>query len=199
MLTRALLFAIFTVQLSCTPLLAQMSTSTMPTPGVPATSPSLFVLTPGASITLPGIPNGPTQLAPELSSTIGAATPMPGTGMPGNGTTCTNGSPGLTLLQSRASGLSAYNGSGTFLEATPSSMSSTIVCTFGLGNSGPPSTSTSTLPGGRISPIGTALGSAGIGNAGVNPLIITPTPTITPPRVPLFLLNSSSMVQKTIR
>lgn len=175
MVRRALLATILTMQFGCTPVLAQMSTTTMPPPGIPGTSPSLLVVTPGASITPAGIPLGATRSAsPGLSPTVGSATAMPGTGMPGFGTTCTTAG-------------SQLPGS---LATTPASMTGSATCASGLSSSTPSLTSTSNLAGGGVTGTGFSSRSLGIGGAGVNPLVVAPASIAPPPHpLPLLLLG----------
>jgi hypothetical protein len=191
MVRRALLATILAVQFGCTPVLAQVSTTTMPARGVPTTSPSLLIVTPGASITPAGIPLGAIA-SPGLRPMTASATAMPGAEMPGYGTTCTTtssqslGTPGLSTSALGASGLSPFNGGGMPLGTTPSSMSDTAVCATGFNSSTSSLASTSNLLGGNVTAPGIPLGSAGIGNAGVTHVVATPVPP-PPPTPPVAL------------
>jgi hypothetical protein len=159
------------ILLSCncefSPAFSQVGGMADPTPGIAATSPLGVV--PGASVPPTGIPLGATELAsPELSPlTDGTA------GMAGFGSTCSAvGSP-----SSGISGASTYDGGGMGLGMEASLPGSGVIC--GASSSGSTAAMSSTASG-NVARTGIPFGSVEIGNAGVSPLVVVPTPSASP-------------------
>jgi hypothetical protein len=163
---RALIAATLAALFGCSPAFAQVGG--MGTPGIAATSPLGMV--PGASVPLTGIPLGATELAspglsPLTDGTIGLA---------GAGTTCSaTGSASGGMYSS-----STYDGGGMGMGT--SLPGSAAIC--GTGSSSGASLTAAmpaTSSSGVVRP-GIPLGSVEIGNAGVSPLVVVPTPSASP-------------------
>ena len=171
---RTLIAAIATVLLGCGATFSQVGT------GAPVPSPlgitSPLGMAPGSPVPPAGIPMGATELASPGLSPAPAAT----IGMTGNSTTC-------PVMGSPSSGISGsstiYDGGGMGLgtgTSLPGSAQTPGPC--GISSSGGASLSAATpsaLPGG-IARTGIPLGSVEIGNAGVSPLLVVPTPSPNP-------------------
>jgi hypothetical protein len=157
--------------LSCncafSPAFSQVGGMADPTPGIAATSP-LGVI-PGASVPPTGIPLGATELASPGLSPLTDGT----VGMAGFGSTCSAvGSP-----SSGISGASTYDGGGMGLGMGASLPGSAVIC--GTSSSGSTAAMSSTASG-NVARTGIPLGSVEIGNAGVSPLVVVPTPSAFP-------------------
>jgi hypothetical protein len=123
---------------------------------------------PGASVPPTGIPLGATELASPGLSPLSDGT----TGMAGFGTTCSaSGSP------SSGTGVSTYDGGGMGLGMGASLAGSGAIC--GASSSGSTSSiaAMSSTASGNIARTGIPFGSVEIGNAGVSPLVVVPTPS----------------------
>jgi hypothetical protein len=141
-----------------------------PMPGIAATSPLGII--PGASVPPTGIPFGATELAsPGLSPlTDGTA------GMTGVGTTCSAiGSP-----SSGISGASTYDGGGMGPGMGTSLPGSGVICGASPSGSASSTAAMSSTASGNMAGTGIPLGSVEIGNAGVSPLVVVPTPSASP-------------------
>jgi hypothetical protein len=170
---RALIAAIATVPLGCGTAFSQIAT------GAPGPSPlgitSPLGMAPGSPVPPAGIPMGATELASPGLSPAPAAT----MGMTGNSTTC-------QVIGSPSSGISGsstiYDGGGIGMETSlPGSTATSGTCGTSSSSSASLSaaTSPSALPGGTAR-TGIPLGSVEIGNAGVSPLLVVPTPSPNP-------------------
>jgi hypothetical protein len=138
-----------------------------PTPGIAATSPLGVV--PGASVPPTGIPLGATELASPGLSPLTDGT----VGMAGFGSTCSAiGSP-----SSGISGASTYDGGGMGLGMGASLPGSGVICGASSGGSTAAMSSTGS---GNVARTGIPFGSVEIGNAGVSPLVVVPTPSASP-------------------
>jgi hypothetical protein len=156
--------------LSCnsafSPAFSQVGGMGSPMPGIAATSPLGMV--PGASVPPTGIPLGATELAsPGLSPlTDGTA------GMTGVGTTCLAiGGP-----SSGISGASTYDGGGM----ATSLPGSGVICDVNPSGSASSTAAMSSTASGNMARTGIPFGSVEIGNAGVSPLVVVPTPSASP-------------------
>jgi hypothetical protein len=163
--------AVVATLLSCncafSPAFSQVGGMADPTPGIAATSPLGVV--PGASVPPTGIPLGATELASPGLSPLTDGT----VGMAGFGSTCSAvGSP-----SSGISGASTYDGGGMGLGMGASLPGSGVIC--GAGSSGSTAAMSSTASG-NVARTGIPFGSVEIGNAGVSPLVVVPTPSASP-------------------
>jgi hypothetical protein len=139
-----------------------------PMPGIAATSPLGVV--PGASVPPTGIPLGATELASPGLSPLTDGTAV----MTSVGTTCLAiGGP-----SSGISGASTYDGGGMGLGMATSLPDSGVVC--GVSPTGGALSTMSSMARGSVARTGIPLGSVEIGNAGVSPLVVVPTPSATP-------------------
>jgi hypothetical protein len=160
--------------LSCnstfSPAFAQAGGMGSPMPGIGATSPLGMI--PGASVPPTGIPLGATELAsPGLSPVISGTA-----GMAGYGTTCSAaGNPA-----SETSGTSTYDGGGMALGMGASLPGSGTICGASPSGSGSSTAAMSPTASGNVARPGVPLGSVEIGNAGISPLVIVPTPGASP-------------------
>jgi hypothetical protein len=157
--------------LSCTsafsPAFSQVGGMGSPMPRIAATSP-LGVVS-GASVPPTGIPLGATELASPGLSPLTDGT----VGMAGFGSTCSadgNSSSGI-------SGTSTYDGGGMGLGTGASLPGSGVIC--GASSSGSSAAMPSTASG-NVARTEIPLGSVEIGNAGVSPLVVVPTPSAFP-------------------
>ena len=175
------------------PAFSQVGGMADPTPGIAATSP-LGVI-PGASVPPTGIPLGATELASPGLSPLTAGT----AGMAGFGSTCSaGGSP-----SSGISGASTYDGGGMGLGMGASLPGSGVICGTSSGGSTAAMSSTAS---GNVARTGIPLGSVEIGNAGVSPLVVVPTPSASPsmmgilgpsPSTPIGTSTTPSMLGAT--
>jgi hypothetical protein len=151
--------------LSCncaySPAFAQAGGVSSTMPGIAVTSP--LGMTPGALVPPTGIPLGATELAsPGLSPVIA--------GMAGYGTTCSaagNPTSGTSNASTYDGGGMALPGSGAICGASPSGSASSTAAMSSTASS-------------NVARPGIPLGSVEIGNAGVSPLVIVPTPNASP-------------------
>jgi hypothetical protein len=160
--------------LSCnsafSPAFSQVGGMGSPMPGIAATSPLGMV--PGVSVPPTGIPLGATELAsPGLSPlTDGTA------GITGVGTTCLAiGGP-----SSGISGVSTYDGGGMGLGMATSLPGSGVICGVSPSGSASSTAAMSSMASGNVARTGIPFGSVEIGNAGVSPLVVVPTPSASP-------------------
>jgi hypothetical protein len=173
---RVLISATLSALFGCTPVFAQVGGVGIPTPGIGATSP--LGMTPGSPVAPTGIPLGATELAsPGLS-------PAP-TGpmvLPGYGNTCSaiareaTGSSGTSsVFDGGGMGTTAGAGTGMGMTASSSTGAAAICGTTG-GNASSSSAMSSPSPSGAVR-TGIPLGAVEMGNAGISPLIVVPTPS----------------------
>jgi hypothetical protein len=152
------------------PAFSQVGGMADPTPGIAATSPLGVV--PGASVRPTGIPLGATELASPGLSPLTDGT----VGMAGFGSTCSAvGSP-----SSGISGASTYDGGGMGLGMGASLPGSGVIC--GASSSGSTSSTAAifSTASGNAARTGIPFGSVEIGNAGISPLVVVPTPSASP-------------------
>ena len=185
---RTLIAAIAAVLLGCGAAFSQVGT------GAPVPSPlgitSPLGMAPGSPVPPTGIPMGATELAsPGLSGIpmgvtdvaspgLGPA-PAGALGMTGNGTTClAMGSPSLGMSGSSTN----FDGGGLAVGTGTLPGGAATSGTCGTSSSGSASTSAATSPTspGGAARTGIPLGSVEIGNAGVSPLLVVPTPSPNP-------------------
>ena len=171
---RTLIAAIATVLLGCGATFSQVGT------GAPVPSPlgitSPLGMAPGSPVPPAGIPMGATELASPGVSPAAAAT----IGMTGNSTTC-------LAMRSPSSGISGsntiYDGGGMGLgtgTSLPGSAQTPGTCGTSSSSSASLSAATSPTSPGGAARTGIPLGSVEIGNAGVSPLLVVPTPSPNP-------------------
>ncbi len=168
---RTLVAAIATVLLGCGSAFSQIGT------GAPVPSPlgitSPLGMAPGSPVPPAGIPMGATELAsPGLSGVpVGTTT--------GTGTTClASGSPSLGISGSSTNFDGGGLGVGT--GTLPGGAATSGTCGTSSSSSASSSAATSPTSPGGIARTGIPLGSVEIGNAGVSPLIVVPTPSLNP-------------------
>ena len=175
---RRLWMAVAIAALGCSPAFAQVGGTSVPTPGIAATSPlgmSGSSQT-GTSVGPTGIPLGATELAsPGISPMLSDPTGM-------MGSTCSVDGSASTGISDGISGVSTYDGGGLAVgggmlggSAAPCSAASS-----GVASSASPSGASRT---------GIPLGSVEIGSAGVSPLITLPAPAAS--SSPMGTLGSS--------
>jgi hypothetical protein len=167
---RVLIAAMQAALFGCIPAFAQVGGMGSPTPGLGATS--SLGMAPGLPVPPTGIPMGATELAsPGLSPAAAAAI-----GMTGNGTTClTMGSPSSGISGSSTT----FDGGGTGTRAG-TSLPGSAAMSGACGTSSATSAATSPASPGGLPRTGIPLGSVEIGNAGVSPLLVFPTPGPNP-------------------
>jgi hypothetical protein len=162
--TATVVAALLSCNCAFSPAFSQVGGMADPTPGIAATSP-LGVI-PGASVPPTGIPLGARELASPGLSPLTDGT----VGMAGFGSTCSAvGSP-----SSGISGASTYDGGGMGLGMGASLPGSGVIC--GASSSGNTAAMSSTASG-NVARTGIPFGSVEIGNAGVSPLVVVPTPS----------------------
>jgi hypothetical protein len=194
MTRRVLISAMLSALFGSTAVFAQVGGAGIPTPGISATSP--LGMTPGSPVAPTGIPMGATELA---SPGLAPATTGPMT-LPGFGNTCsaiaraatTEGSGTSSVFDGGGigvgtsdltTGIGAPVGTGTTMGTgtdmgmpMSSSTGTAAIC----GTNGTASSSSSAMsspsPSGAMR-TGIPLGSVEMGNAGVSPLIVVPTPS----------------------
>jgi hypothetical protein len=177
MTRQVLISAMLATLFGCTPVFAQVGGVGIPTPGISATSP--LGMTPGSPVPPTGIPLGATELAsPGLS-------PAP-TGpmvLPGYGNTCSaiareaTGSSGTSsVFDGGGMGTMAGTGTGMGMTASGSTGAAAICGTSPGGNASSSSAMSSPSPSGAVR-TGIPLGAVEMGNAGISPLIVVPTPS----------------------
>jgi hypothetical protein len=159
--------------LSCnsafSPALSQVGGMGGTMPGIAATSPLSMV--PGA-VPPTGIPLGATELAsPGLSPLIDGTV-----GMTGVGTTCS----AIGSSSSGISGASTDDGGGMGLGMATSLPGSGVICGASPSGSASSTAAISSTASGNVARTGIPLGSVEIGNAGVSPLVVVPTPSASP-------------------
>jgi hypothetical protein len=175
---RRLWMTVAIAALGCSPAFAQVGGTSVPTPGIAATSPlgmSGSSQT-GTSVGPTGIPLGATELAsPGISPMLSDPTGM-------MGSTCSVDGSASTGISGGISGVSTYDGGGLAVgggmlggSAAPCSAASS-----GVASSASPSGASRT---------GIPLGSVEIGSAGVSPLITLPAPAAS--SSPMGTLGSS--------
>jgi hypothetical protein len=175
---RRLWMAVAIAALGCSPAFAQVGGTSVPTPGIAATSPlgmSGSSQT-GTSVGPTGIPLGATELAsPGISPMLSDPTGM-------MGSTCSVDGSASTGISGGISGVSTYDGGGLAVgggmlggSAAPCSAASS-----GVASSASPSGASRT---------GIPRGSVEIGSAGVSPLITLPAPAAS--SSPMGTLGSS--------
>jgi hypothetical protein len=149
------------------PAFSQVGGMADPTPGIAATSPLGVV--PGASVPPTGIPLGATELASPGLSPVTDGT----VGMAGFGSTCLAvGNP-----SSGISGVSTYDGGGMGLGMGASLPGSGVICGASSGGSPSSTAAMSSTASGNVARTGIPFGAVEIGNAGVSPLVVVPTPS----------------------
>lgn len=171
---RALIAAMLAALLGANPVLAQVGGMGSPIPAINATSP--FGIVPGSSVAPTGIPLGATELASPGLSPASTAT----IGMTGNGTTC-------SAVAGQPSGMSSSNtsfvgggmGFGT-ATALQGSAAASVVCGTNSGSTVSSSAATSSPSPGVASRAGIPLGSVEIGNPGLSPMPVVPSPSLFP-------------------
>jgi hypothetical protein len=159
--------------LCCTPVFAQMSGEGSPTPTIGATSP--LGIPSGSPVPPTGIPLGATELSSPGVSPLSTGA----SGMPGYGTTCPGATSALSGMSSSvmSSSSTTYDGGGMQAGAAlPGSTGTLEIC--GTNSSSTAATSPTT-PGGAPR-TGIPLGAVQIGNAGVSPEAMFPTPGQSP-------------------
>jgi hypothetical protein len=162
--TATVVAALLSCNCAFSPAFSQVGGMADPTPGIAATSP-LGVI-PGASVPPTGIPLGARELASPGLSPLTDGT----VGMAGFGSTCSAvGSP-----SSGISGASTYDGGGMGLGMGASLPGSGVIC--GASSSDNTAAMSSTASG-NVARTGIPFGSVEIGNAGVSPLVVVPTPS----------------------
>ena len=175
---RRLWMTVAIAALGCSPAFAQVGGTSVPTPGIAATSPlgmSGSSQT-GTSVGPTGIPLGATELtSPGISPMLTDPTGM-------MGSTCSVDGSASTGISGGISGVSTYDGGGLAVgggmlggSAAPCSAASS-----GVASSASPSGASRT---------GIPLGSVEIGSAGVSPLITLPAPAAS--SSPMGTLGSS--------
>jgi hypothetical protein len=175
---RRLWMAVAIAALGCSPAFAQVGGTSVPTPGIAATSPlgmSGSSQT-GTSVGPTGIPLGATEVtSPGISPMLSDPTGM-------MGSTCSVDGSASTGISGGISGVSTYDGGGLAVgggmlggSAAPCSAASS-----GVASSASPSGASRT---------GIPLGSVEIGSAGVSPLITLPAPAAS--SSPMGTLGSS--------
>ena len=144
--------------------------------GAPVPSPlgitSPLGMAPGSSVPPAGIPMGATELASPGLSPAPAAT----IGMTGNSTTCPamgSSSPGISGSGTTFDGGGPGAGTGTL----PAGAATSGTCGTSSSSSASSSAATSPISPGGTARVGIPLGSVEIGNAGVSPLLVVPTPS----------------------
>ena len=165
---RELIAAMLALLLGCNPVFAQVGGMGSPTPGIGATSP--LGITPNSPMSPVGIPMGATELAsPGLSPA-----PTGTLGLTGGGTTCQ----ALGGLSSETSATSStYDGGGMAIGSGSSLSGGTATCGTASSSSAPSTTATSPPSAGGATKTGIPLDSVEIGNAGISPLVVVPTPS----------------------
>jgi len=170
---RTLIAVIAAVLLGCGAAFSQIGM------GAPVPSPlgitSPLGVAPGSPVPPAGIPMGATELAsPGLSPA-----PVGAMGMTGNGTTClAMGSPSLGISGSSTNFDGGGLGVGT--GTLPGGAATSGTCGTSSSSSASSSTATSPISPGGAARTGIPLGSVEIGNAGVSPLLVVPTPSPNP-------------------
>jgi hypothetical protein len=170
---RVLVAAMQAALFGCIPAFAQVGGMGNPTPGIGATSP--LGMAPASPVSPAGIPMGATELASPGLSPAAAGT----LGMTGNGTTClTTGSPspGISGSSTNFDGGGLGVGTGTL----PGGAATSGTCGTSSSSSASASAATSPKSPGGAARTGIPLGSVEIGNAGVSPLLVVPTPSPNP-------------------
>jgi hypothetical protein len=181
---RRLWMTVAIAALGCSPAFAQVGGTSVPTPGIAATSPlgmSGSSQT-GTSVGPTGIPLGATELtSPGISPMLTDPTGM-------MGSTCSVDGSASTGISGGISGASTYDGGGLAVgggmlggSAAPCSAASTGVASSMASVPSP-------FPSGA-SRTGIPLGSVEIGSAGVSPLITLPAPAAS--SSPMGTLGSS--------
>jgi hypothetical protein len=175
---RRLWMAVAIAALGCSPAFAQVGGTSVPTPGIAATSPlgmSGSSQT-GTSVGPTGIPLGATELtSPGISPMLTDPTGM-------MGSTCSVDGSASTGISGGISGVSTYDGGGL---AVGGGMSGGSAAPCSAASSG---VASSASPSGA-SRTGIPLGSVEIGSAGVSPLITLPAPAAS--SSPMGTLGSS--------
>jgi len=158
----------------CIPAFAQVGGMGGPAPGIGATS--SLGMAPGLPVPPTGIPMGATELASPGLSGVPAGT----MGMTGNATTTclTMGSPssGMSGSSTNFDGGGLGVGTGTL----PGGAATSGTCGTSSSSSASSSAATSPTSPGGAARTGIPLGSVEIGNAGVSPLLVVPTPSPNP-------------------
>jgi hypothetical protein len=175
---RVLVIAMQAALFGCIPAFAQVGGMGSPTPGIGATSP--LGMAPGSPVPPAGIPMGATELtSPGLSGIPMGATGLGTMGMTGNGTTCLDmGSPSLGMSGSSTNFDGGGLGAGT--GTLPSGAATSGTCGTSSSSRASSSAATSPTSPGGAARTGLPLGSVEIGNAGVSPLLVVPTPSPNP-------------------
>ncbi len=164
MMRRVLIAAMRAALFGCIPAFAQVGGMGSPTPGIGATSP--LGMAAGSPVPPTGIPMGATELAGTM-------------GMTGNGTTClATGSPSLGMSGSSTNFDGGGLGVGT--GTLPGGAATSGTCGTSSSSSASSSAATSPTSPGGAARTGIPLGSVEIGNAGVSPLLVVPTPSPNP-------------------
>jgi hypothetical protein len=182
---RRLWMTVAIAALGCSPAFAQVGGTSVPTPGIAATSPlgmSGSSQT-GTSVGPTGIPLGATELtSPGISPMLTDPAGM-------MGSTCSVDGSASTGISGGISGVSTYDGGGLAVgggmlggSAAPCSAASS-----GVASSASPSGASRT---------GIPLGSVEIGSAGVSPLITLPAPAAS--SSPMGTLGSSPSTMGTL-
>jgi hypothetical protein len=169
---RVLVAAMQAALFGCIPAFAQVGGMGSPTPGIGATS--SLGMAPGLPVPPTGIPMGATELAsPGLSGA-----PAGTMGMTGNGTTClVMGSPSLGMSGSSTNFDGGGLGVGT--GTLPGGGATSGMCGPSSSITSSSAATSPTSPGG-VARTGIPLNSVEIGNAGVSPLLVVPTPSPNP-------------------
>jgi hypothetical protein len=153
--------------LGCSSALAQVGGTSIPSPGIAATSP--LGMSPTQPVAPTGIPLGASEIvspgiSPMLSGTLG---------MSGYGITC-SATGGASPETSSAS---TYDGGGMGMAGSvPGSAS---ICGTGSASGSSTAATPSASPS-AVSRPGIPLGSVEIGSAGISPLVIVPMPSASP-------------------
>jgi hypothetical protein len=170
---RVLVAAMQAALFGCIPAFAQVGGMGSPTPGIGATS--SLGMAPGLPVPPTGIPMGAT----ELASTGLSGAPAGTMGMTGNGTTClVMGSPSLGMSGSSTNFDGGGLGVGT--GTLPGGAATSGMCGPSSSISASSSAATSPTSPGGVARTGIPLDSVEIGNAGVSPLLVVPTPSPNP-------------------
>lgn len=166
--------------LSCSTALAQVGGTSVPTPGIAATSPLGIPggSQPGTSVGPTGIPLGATELtSPGISPMF-----VDPTGMMASGTACSAGGSASSGISGGLSGVSTYDGGGLAgggMAAGLAVPGDTAPCVAASAGTASATASAPFASPSGASRTGIPLGSVEIGTAGVSPLITVQVPTVS--------------------